>query len=157
MRVALAGKGRQGVVRRSAARSFGGCALARRRLAVYLSAHVLPGSQDTHGWNNAVFPNAAMPHALWTLQGERAAGDRHAYREGGDILSLDYNWTQISPGAQNTVQYDATVRDLVNFLVYVGEPAGQSRKHIGAIVLFVLSILFVLAYALKKVYWKDVH
>ena len=24
------------------------------------------------GWNNAVFPNVGMPHALWTLQGEKA-------------------------------------------------------------------------------------
>jgi ubiquinol-cytochrome c reductase cytochrome c1 subunit len=44
----------------------------------------------------------------------------------------------------------------VNFLVYVGEPAAQERKAIGVIVLFVLGILFVLTYALKQEYWKDV-
>jgi ubiquinol-cytochrome c reductase cytochrome c1 subunit len=79
------------------------------------------------GWNNKVFPNAAMPHALWKLQGELS-----------------------------TVQYDATVRDLVNFLVYVGEPAAQSRKAIGIVVLFVLGVLFIFAYLLKKEFWKDV-
>jgi ubiquinol-cytochrome c reductase cytochrome c1 subunit len=54
------------------------------------------------------------------------------------------------------VQYDTTVRDLVNFLVYMGEPAANDRKRIGIWALFVLGILFVFAYALKKEYWKDV-
>jgi len=48
------------------------------------------------------------------------------------------------------------VRDLVNFLVYVSEPHGNSRRPIGIIVLFVLAIVFVFAYLLKKEYWKDV-
>jgi ubiquinol-cytochrome c reductase cytochrome c1 subunit len=80
------------------------------------------------GWNNKVFPNAAMPHALWKVQAEQSA-----------------------------VQYDATVRDLVNFLVYVGEPSAQSRKSIGIVVLFVLGLLFILAYAMKQAFWKDVR
>jgi ubiquinol-cytochrome c reductase cytochrome c1 subunit len=106
------------------------------------------------GWNNAAFPQVAMPHALWTLQGERGlevvpAKDGHGPAE--------YRWTQLSPGTQNAVQYDTTVRDLVNFLVYVGEPAANSRKRIGIVALFVLGILFIFAYALKKEFWKDVH
>ncbi len=106
------------------------------------------------GWNNAVFPQVAMPHALWTLQGERAleaiaAKDGHGQPE--------YKWSQLSPGTQDTVQYDTTVRDLVNFLVYMGEPVANSRKRIGIVVLFALGILFIFAYALKKEFWKDVH
>jgi ubiquinol-cytochrome c reductase cytochrome c1 subunit len=58
---------------------------------------------------------------------------------------------------QSAVQYDRTARDLVNFLVYVGEPSGQSRKAIGIVVLFVLGVLFVLAYAMKQAFWKDVR
>jgi ubiquinol-cytochrome c reductase cytochrome c1 subunit len=96
------------------------------------------------GWNNAVFENVAMPHALWTLQGERAY-DRDKKQ-----------WQELSKGAYSQVEYDMAVRDLVNFLVYVGEPAAQERKAIGIIVLFVLGILFVLTYALKQEYWKDV-
>jgi ubiquinol-cytochrome c reductase cytochrome c1 subunit len=57
----------------------------------------------------------------------------------------------------SVVQYDTTVRDLVNFLVYVGEPSAQSRKSIGIVVLFVLGVLFVLAYAMKQAFWKDVR
>jgi len=80
------------------------------------------------GWNNKVFPNAAMPHVLWKVQ-----------------------------QGQSAVQYDRTVRDLVNFLVYVGEPAAQSRKSIGIVVLFALGVLFVFAYAMKKAFWKDLR
>jgi ubiquinol-cytochrome c reductase cytochrome c1 subunit len=106
------------------------------------------------GWNNAAFPQVAMPHALWTLQGERGldvvpAKDGHGPAE--------YKWTQLTPGTQNAVQYDTTVRDLVNFLVYVGEPAANSRKRIGIVALFALGVLFIFAYALKKEFWKDVH
>ena len=106
------------------------------------------------GWNNAVFPLVAMPNPLWALQGERAlevvANEEHH-------APPEYKWSQLSPGTQNTVQYDTTVRDLVNFLVYMGEPAATSRRRIGIAVLFVLGVLFIFAYALKKEYWKDVH
>ncbi len=108
------------------------------------------------GWNNAVFPNVAMPHALWRLQGERAL-EVASHADSSGHVALEYKWTQLSPGAQSAVEYDATVRDLVNFLAYMGEPAAQSRKRIGVVVLFVLGILLVLGYALKKEYWKDVH
>jgi len=133
--------------------------VARSRGADWLYTYLRTFYRDpktAHGWNNAVFPNAAMPHVLWTLQGERGL-EVVEHKDNAGHVSLEYKWTQISPGAQNTVQYDATVRDLVNFLVYVGEPAAQSRKHIGIWVLLALTILFVLSYALKKAYWKDVH
>ncbi|HYN11752.1 MAG TPA: cytochrome c1 [Burkholderiales bacterium] len=96
------------------------------------------------GWNNAVFPNVAMPHALWTLQGERG----YEAKEG--------KWVELSKGALSPTDYDATVRDLVNFLAYVGEPAAVKRKPIGIVVLFALVILFIFAYLLKREYWKDV-
>ena len=101
-------------------------------------------SKTTTGWNNVVFPNVAMPHALWSLQGERA------------FDAKDHKWSELSKGTQSATEYDATVRDLVNFLVYVGEPAAGSRKSIGIIVLFVLGLLFIFAYLLKKEFWKDV-
>ena len=112
--------------------------------------------KTTHGWNNAVFPNAAMPHALWTLQGERGL-EIVPHTDKAGHVALEYKWTQLSPGTQNTVQYDVTIRDLVNFLVYVGEPAAGSRKSIGIVVLFVLlGVVLPFAYWMKKEFWKDV-
>ena len=106
------------------------------------------------GWNNAIFPNVSMPHALWTLQGQR--GLEIMSQEEGGHRRVEYKWSEISKGRQTSAEYDATVRDLVNFLVYVGEPAAVHRKPIGIVVLFVLGVLFVFAYLLKKEYWKDV-
>ena len=48
------------------------------------------------------------------------------------------------------------MRDLVNFLVHVGEPSGVNRRPIGIVVLFVLGVLFIFAWLLKREYWKDV-
>jgi len=56
-----------------------------------------------------------------------------------------------------TAQYDRYVADLVNYLVFMGEPAQTTRKQICYAVLIVLGVLFVLAYLLKQEYWKDVH
>jgi ubiquinol-cytochrome c reductase cytochrome c1 subunit len=107
------------------------------------------------GWNNAVFPQVAMPHALWTLQGERALEIVVTTDKSGHA-SAEFKWSQLSAGTHNAVQFDAVARDLVNFLVYVGEPVAADRKIIGILVLFALLILFVPAYLLKREYWKDV-
>jgi ubiquinol-cytochrome c reductase cytochrome c1 subunit len=131
--------------------------IARARGADWLYTYLRSFYRDpntTTGWNNVVFPNVGMPNVLWTLQGEKAL--QEVKSEEGGHEKIDYVLTELSKGSQNTVQFDTTVRDLVNFLVYVGEPAATSRVRIGIVVLFVLAILFVLAYALKKEYWKDV-
>jgi len=54
-------------------------------------------------------------------------------------------------------EYDAYVADLVNYLVYLGEPAATKRVHIGMIVMLFLFVMLALAYALKHEYWKDIH
>ena len=133
--------------------------IARSRGADWLYTYLRTFYRDPKtatGWNNAVFPSVAMPHVLWTLQGEKGLqvvdasdGERHAHTE--------YKWSTLSAGRQSTVQYDTTVRDLVNYLVYMGEPAATKRRLIGAAVLFALAVLFVFAYAMKREFWKDVH
>ena len=122
--------------------------IARSRGADWLYTYLRTFYRDPKtvtGWNNAVFPNVAMPHALWTLQGERGWDPK------------EHRLTEVSQGLLTPVEYDRTVRDLVNFLVYVGEPAAERRKAIGIVALFVLlGVLFPLTYWLKKEYWKDV-
>lgn len=132
--------------------------IARSRGADWLYTYMRTFYRDPKtatGWNNLVFPNVGMPHALWQLQGERGL----ELVQGKDLAGhprTEYKWTQVSPGALNANEYDVAVRDLVNFLSYVGEPAAQNRKSIGTLVLFVLGILFIFAYLLKKAFWKDV-
>lgn len=107
------------------------------------------------GWNNTVFPNVGMPHVLWELQGEQVLAERKVQGAGFEktehVLKLD------KPGKLSPVEYDRMAADLVNYLVYVAEPARADRTAIGMFVLIALGLLFVLAYALKKEYWKDVH
>jgi ubiquinol-cytochrome c reductase cytochrome c1 subunit len=132
--------------------------IGRSRSADWLYTYLRTFYRDPKsatGWNNAVFPQVAMPHALWALQGERALTVSYTGEPGHAVA--EYKWAELTRGEQSTVQYDATVRDLVNFLVYMGEPAATGRKQIGIVVLFVLGILFIFVYALKKEYWKDVH
>jgi ubiquinol-cytochrome c reductase cytochrome c1 subunit len=121
--------------------------IARVRGADWLYTYLRTFYRDPKtvtGWNNAVFVNVAMPHALWQLQGERAY-DREKRR-----------WAELSKGTLSASEYDALVRDLVNFLAYISEPQAQSRKAIGIGAVFVLGVLFVLAWLLKREYWKDV-
>lgn len=107
------------------------------------------------GWNNVVFPNVGMPHALYQLQGEQVLTTEKVQGPGYPIevqkLALG------KPGTMMPLEYDGLVADLVNFMNYTAEPASRERKQIGIYVLLFLGVLFVLAYMLKKEYWKDVH
>ena len=62
-----------------------------------------------------------------------------------------------APGSLTPAQYQAFVADLVNFMEYMGEPTKNKRISLGIVVLLYLGVLFVLVYALKRMYWKDVH
>jgi ubiquinol-cytochrome c reductase cytochrome c1 subunit len=132
--------------------------IARARGSDWLYTYLRTFYRDPNtatGWNNAVFPNVGMPHALWTLQGEK--GLELVTTQAGGHASTEYKWTQLSEGRMSTTQYDTMVRDLVNYMVWMGEPAASTRKKAGVVVLFFLSVLFVLAYAMKREFWKDVH
>lgn len=140
------------VIARSRASEFGSGA---DWLYTYLRAFYRDPDRPT-GWNNLVFENVGMPHALWELQGEQIAHvektkDSHGNEVGHKTLQL------AKPGSLSKEEYDATVADLVAFLVYMGEPMADTRKQLGVFVLIALAVLFGLAYALKKNYWKDIH
>jgi ubiquinol-cytochrome c reductase cytochrome c1 subunit len=49
------------------------------------------------------------------------------------------------------------VADLVNYMVYMAEPAQSKRKQLGLFVLLYLGLLFGATYLLKKEFWKDIH
>ena len=107
-----------------------------------------------YGVNNVVFPAVGMPHVLQGLQGiqEPVMGEKH-----GDAPAAVTGVKLVQPGTLSAEQYDGLVRDLTNFLTYVGEPMKLERQRLGWYVLAFLALFFVVAYALKKEYWKDVH
>ncbi len=107
------------------------------------------------GWNNTVYPNVGMPHALWELQGEQVLVENKVRGDG--YMKTEMALKLDKPGQLGKTEYDEVVADLVNYLVFMGEPARNDRKTIGMLVLLAFGVLFVLVYALKKEYWKDVH
>jgi ubiquinol-cytochrome c reductase cytochrome c1 subunit len=132
--------------------------IARSRGADWLYSYMRSFYRDSNkatGWNNTVLPNVAMPHVLWELQGQQvlkaeAHEGAHAAVH-GNTLMLE------TPGTLTPREYDKVVADLVNYLVFMGEPVRVERAQIGYVVLLALGVLFVLTYLLKKEYWKDVH
>lgn len=108
------------------------------------------------GWNNVVFPNVAMPHVLWELQGEqRLKAQEKTDAHGNKVES--HQLVLVKAGAMSPSQYDQMVGDLVNYLDYMAEPAKAKRTQLGVIVLVFLAFFFMVALALKKEFWKDVH
>ena len=97
------------------------------------------------GWNNVVFENVGMPHVLYELQGVQ-------------VLNHQTHKLELAvPGNQTPAEFDKSVSDLVSFMVWMAEPNQEFRQRLGFGVLAFLFVLFLLAYALKKNYWKDIH
>lgn len=116
-------------------------------LYTYLRSFYLDESRP-FGVNNLVFENVAMPNVLWELQGHQKA----VYKDSQiDRLEL------VQQGSMTPAQFDRAVNDLVNFLVYVGEPAKLDRLRLGKYVILFLALFAILTYRLKKEYWKDIH
>lgn len=130
------------------------------------SGHVTPGADWLYtymrqfyrdperptGWNNLVFENVGMPHVFWQLQGEQVAH----FSDNGDGTTTA-RLEIVKPGKMSPEDYDTAVADLVSFIVWMGEPGAQKRETIGMFVLLFFVGFTVLAYALKKNYWKDIH
>ncbi|MBL0497739.1 cytochrome c1 [Aeromonas caviae] len=110
----------------------------------------------TFGVNNAVFPSVGMPHVLEPLQGTpRAEFETHTLDgvEMQQVVSIKSDGN----GEMNNEEYDQTVLDLVNFLVYSAEPVQQERERMGFWVLGFIAIFFIFTVLLKKEFWRDVH
>jgi ubiquinol-cytochrome c reductase cytochrome c1 subunit len=110
------------------------------------------------GWNNLAFPNVAMPHALWQLQGQRAA-KFDTVKDEHDPARVEHRFVgyeQLSPGTLTPRQYDEAVADLVAYLTWMSEPAQSQRVRLGAWVLIFLALFTLIAWRLNAAYWKDV-
>jgi ubiquinol-cytochrome c reductase cytochrome c1 subunit len=108
--------------------------------------------------DNLQYPSTAMPAVLSSLEGVKAAVYRDVKSSGGGAPEKEFDhFESIAPGALTPEQFDGFVRDTVNFLDYVGDPAQVERRTIGLWVVLFLLLLSAFALALKKEYWKDVH
>ncbi len=120
-------------------------------LVTYLKGFYVDESKIL-GVNNTVFKDVGMPNVLWQLQGEQ----RPVFKKVDGQTIIDRLVTK-EPGTMSNKQFDRMVNDLVNFLVYVGEPHQLERLRLGKYVLLYLFMFLIIAYLLKKEYWKDIH
>jgi len=122
------------------------------------------------GWNNSLFENVAMPHALYELQGvqkligkvdqtELHGGASHGEEGSASAFQIvgDAKFEIVQPGKLSPAEFDAAMADLTAFLTYLAEPAQLQRHKMGIFSLLFLIILMGLCYLLKKEYWRDIH
>ncbi|QJC57561.1 Ammonia monooxygenase gamma subunit [Polaromonas vacuolata] len=120
----------------------------------YLRTYYRDSSKAT-GWNNLAYPNAAMPHVLWQLQGERKPVYEER-EEHGHKVALFKGWEQVTPGTMTPLKYDQSMGDLVGYLQWMAEPARNTRVRTGVWVLMFLMLLTFAAWRLNAAFWKDV-
>ncbi|MBU3002503.1 MAG: cytochrome c1 [Paraglaciecola sp.] len=108
------------------------------------------------GVNNLVFPDVGMPHALQELQGVPRKTTEKMLID-GEMVDRYVGIKADGSGELSAAEYDTAVLDLVNYLVYIGEPSRLQSEKIGRWVMIFLLVLLVLVYLLKKEYWRDVH
>ncbi len=104
------------------------------------------------GWNNTVFSNVAMPHVLAEWQGRQRA----IFGQDEQDSPVFERFEQETEGSMTPAEFDQAMRDLTNFLIYMGEPVRLKRVKYGIWVMLFLFVFAGLAYLLKKEYWRDV-
>jgi len=132
------------------------------------------------GVNNTVFPNVGMPHVLWDLQGIQDPVYKYeAHHDGHTVASFDteaaadayvkeqgegYRLERVvdrlemaQAGSMTAAEYDQVARDLATFLTYISEPMKLERQRMGVWVILFLIVFTVVAYLMKKEWWKDIH
>ena len=103
------------------------------------------------GVNNLYFKDVAMPNVFWDLQGlQKPVVGTHG---GSQVIE---RLEKVTQGKMSDKEFDQTMVDLVAFLVYAAEPAQFARLTLGKYVIFVLLVLAIILFKLKKEYWKDI-
>ena len=126
-------------------------------LYTYLRSYYRDDTKAT-GWNNAAYPNVAMPHVLWELQGQQRpvyVEEKDPHEE-GKVTHVLKGYELISAGSLTQAQYNDSVADLVAFLQWMGEPEQNSRVRLGVWVLLFLALFTVIAWRLNAAFWKDI-
>jgi ubiquinol-cytochrome c reductase cytochrome c1 subunit len=124
-------------------------------LYTYLRTYYRDEGKAT-GWNNLAFPNVAMPHVLWELQGERKPL-YDTVESHGHETHVFKGWQQVTPGKLSPAEYDEAVADLVNYMQWMSEPAQNTRVRIGVWVLMFLLVFMFIAWRLNASFWKEIR
>jgi len=131
--------------------------VARARGADWLYTYLRTFHTDESrpfGVNNTTFKDVGMPHVLWELEGMKKLVNADEMHEHAGTAP---KFETVSEGKMSAAEYDNAMRDLTAFMVYMGEPAKLIRYELGIYVLLFLILLFLVAYPMKKEFWKDIH
>ncbi len=134
--------------------------IARSRGADWLYTYFMTFYRDPArplGVNNLAFKDVGMPHVLWQLQGWQEAVYEEQVDDTGKTVQKIVGLALETQGEQTPAEYEQTVSDLVNFMVYLGEPIQLKRKTIGGWVLAYLFLFLLITYLLKREFWRDLH
>jgi ubiquinol-cytochrome c reductase cytochrome c1 subunit len=124
-------------------------------LYTYLRSFYVDPSRPT-GWNNRVFPNVGMPHALWQLQGKQVPVFEDEKGEDGKTEKVLAKLELATPGTMSAAEYNENVADLVAYLQWMSEPAQNFRVRLGVLVVLFLGLFTIIAWRLNASYWKNV-
>jgi len=122
----------------------------------FLKGFYVEDSSPT-GVNNLYLAGTSMPHVLGGLEGFKSAvfveGEPNAEGVRPQVFET---YEPVIAGSLSAEEYDAFVRDTVNFLEYISEPVRSTRRVLGVWVLMFLGFFLIIAIMLKKQIWKDV-
>lgn len=133
--------------------------VARVRGADWIYTYLRSFYEDSSrpfGVNNTVFPDVGMPHVLEPLQGVPRKTFENRLID-GQQSPVYVGLKSDGSGQLSSAEYDQAILDLVNYLVYTGEPTRLESEAIGRVVIIFILVFLVLAFLLKKEYWRDVH
>jgi len=125
----------------------------------FLKGFYLDPAKPT-GVDNVRLAGTAMPHVLSELEGVKHIVFKASEHHEGSAAPAEKVFDRfelVSPGHLKPEEYDEFVRDTVNFLDYVSEPAQNKRRALGVWVVLFLLVFTWFAWLLKKEYWKEVH
>ncbi len=113
------------------------------------------------GVNNLVLPNVSMPNVLEHLQGRQVldckVADAGTPQQTSSVEACNRLVVVSGTGRLSAEQFDDMIRHLVTFLAYSAEPLKLEHRRIGTWVLLYLAVFIILAWLLKREYWKGIH
>lgn len=135
----------------------------RYRGADWVYSYLMSFYVDTSrplGTNNLVLPNASMPNVLWELQGLQVLKTADAHEGGEGAGHGEHHGSPFEAATKGTLsqeEYAKFVADTTNFMAYAAEPGRAARISTGFKVMIFLFVFTILAYFMKREWWKDVH
>lgn len=127
-------------------------------LFTYFNSFYKDPSRPT-GYNNLISKNNVMTNIFATLQGvqELTPAGKEYLEHPGWRKKHYYNILElVRRGSMTPAEFDTTMKDLVTFLVYASDPGKPQREDVGWWILGFFAVFFILAWLLKRAYWKKV-